>query len=276
MRIQYKTFTIRIDEKTRRLFKQKKEESGLSWNLFIYRLLNKKFGGSQGNRVYDPSGISVTLASQAGGLGAKTGLYAIKNNNKNYGKLDDRALESKEGLQKSEGSLLDMQQEKENRDTSYRRELAQQQSEESSGDLPELPHKDTQGEALQDLQSSSQGSGILRETLSEVQEIRRSVENENKSIHSNLRIRRLTPLEAERLMGLPDNWTKYGVEEMKHSKDKYTLEDFKQLGTSDINLNLPSQKVVQISDSQRYKMCGNGVVTNCVKEIIKRILCSNP
>lgn len=34
-------------------------------------------GGSQGNRVYDPAGTSVTLASQAGGLGAKTGLYAI-------------------------------------------------------------------------------------------------------------------------------------------------------------------------------------------------------
>ena len=34
-------------------------------------------GGSQGNRVYDPSGVSTTIASQAGGLGAKTGLYAI-------------------------------------------------------------------------------------------------------------------------------------------------------------------------------------------------------
>ncbi len=32
-------------------------------------------GGSQGNRVYDTNGTSVTLASQAGGLGAKTGLY---------------------------------------------------------------------------------------------------------------------------------------------------------------------------------------------------------
>lgn len=33
-------------------------------------------GGSQGNRVYHPNGTSVTLASQAGGQGAKTGLYA--------------------------------------------------------------------------------------------------------------------------------------------------------------------------------------------------------
>lgn len=35
-------------------------------------------GGSQGDCVYDPSGISTTIASQAGGLGAKTGLYAVK------------------------------------------------------------------------------------------------------------------------------------------------------------------------------------------------------
>ena len=34
-------------------------------------------GGSQGYRVYDPNGISTTLASEAGGLGAKTGLYAV-------------------------------------------------------------------------------------------------------------------------------------------------------------------------------------------------------
>ncbi len=34
-------------------------------------------GGSQGNRVYNPDGIAPTLASQSGGLGAKTGLYAF-------------------------------------------------------------------------------------------------------------------------------------------------------------------------------------------------------
>ncbi len=34
-------------------------------------------GGSQGNRVNDQKVISTTLASQAGGLGAKTGLYAV-------------------------------------------------------------------------------------------------------------------------------------------------------------------------------------------------------
>jgi DNA (cytosine-5)-methyltransferase 1 len=34
-------------------------------------------GGSQGCRVYDPVGVSVALASQSGGAGAKTGLYFV-------------------------------------------------------------------------------------------------------------------------------------------------------------------------------------------------------
>ena len=52
-------------------------------------------------------------------------------------------------------------------------------------------------------------------------------------------IRRLTPTECERLMGLPDGWTE------GHS------------------------------DSQRYKLCGNGVVVNVVEEIIKRLITLN-
>jgi DNA (cytosine-5)-methyltransferase 1 len=39
------------------------------------RNLEQIIGGGQGNRVYSTGGISVTLASQAGGRGAKTGLY---------------------------------------------------------------------------------------------------------------------------------------------------------------------------------------------------------
>lgn len=39
--------------------------------------LKRLIDGCQGYRVYDPSGVSVTLASEAGGLGAKTGLYLI-------------------------------------------------------------------------------------------------------------------------------------------------------------------------------------------------------
>lgn len=39
--------------------------------------LRQVVGGSQGNRVYDTDGVSSTIASQSGGLGPNTGLYAI-------------------------------------------------------------------------------------------------------------------------------------------------------------------------------------------------------
>ena len=58
-------------------------------------------------------------------------------------------------------------------------------------------------------------------------------------------IRRLTPIECERLQGFPDNWTKYGID--KNGEE------------------------VLISDSQRYKMCGNAVTTNVITEIGKRL-----
>lgn len=53
------------------------------------------------------------------------------------------------------------------------------------------------------------------------------------------RIRRLTPIECERLQGFPDNWTKYG-----------------QSG--------------EISDSQRYKMCGNAVTVDVVQAVAEK------
>ena len=65
------------------------------------------------------------------------------------------------------------------------------------------------------------------------------------------RIRRLTPVECERLMGLPDGWTEKGMMKSKIC-DGYFAEN--------------------ISDSQRYKLCGNGVVVNVVEEILKQII----
>ena len=54
------------------------------------------------------------------------------------------------------------------------------------------------------------------------------------------KIRRLTPIECERLQGFPDNWTKYGTNG-------------------------------EISDSQRYKMCGNAVTVNVVEAVANKI-----
>ncbi len=60
------------------------------------------------------------------------------------------------------------------------------------------------------------------------------------------KIRKLTPKECERLMSWPDNHTKYGI-------------------------NDKGEKV-EISDSQRYKMCGNGVVSKVVEQIIDNLI----
>lgn len=55
-------------------------------------------------------------------------------------------------------------------------------------------------------------------------------------VYDGMKIRRLTPTECERLMGLPDGWTE------------------------------------GVSDTQRYKLCGNGVVVNVVEQVVKKLI----
>jgi len=63
----------------------------------------------------------------------------------------------------------------------------------------------------------------------------------NSSLFNGSRIRRLTPIECERLQGFPDNWTAIG----------------KTMG--------------EISDTQRYKMCGNAVTVDVVAAVAHNI-----
>jgi DNA (cytosine-5)-methyltransferase 1 len=62
----------------------------------------------------------------------------------------------------------------------------------------------------------------------------------NQAVMESTKIRRLTPIECERLQGFPDDWTKEGAEGV-------------------------------ISDTQRYKMCGNAVTVDVVTAVAKRI-----
>lgn len=62
-----------------------------------------------------------------------------------------------------------------------------------------------------------------------------------KLLMEDWRIRKLTPLECERLQAFPDNWTQYGM------------------------------GGVQLSDTQRYKMAGNAVTTNVIQAVFERI-----
>lgn len=58
-------------------------------------------------------------------------------------------------------------------------------------------------------------------------------------------LRKLTPIECERLQGLPDEWTKFG---------------------------LYGGIVKEMSDSNRYKLCGNGVSVPIVESIGKKLI----
>ncbi len=59
-------------------------------------------------------------------------------------------------------------------------------------------------------------------------------------------IRRLTPIECERLQAFPDDWTEYGLAE-------------------DDNL-------IEISDTQRYKCLGNAVTTSVVEAVMTQLM----
>ena len=61
-------------------------------------------------------------------------------------------------------------------------------------------------------------------------------------VMSDRRVRKLTPVECERIQAFPDGWTSFG-------------HDGKP-----------------ISNSQRYKMCGNAVTTNVIRDVFKRIV----
>ena len=65
-------------------------------------------------------------------------------------------------------------------------------------------------------------------------------------VDADMKIRRLTPRECERLMSWPDDWTQWGMDE-KGSR-------------------------TEISDTQRYRMTGNGVVSNVVKWLIENVI----
>lgn len=63
--------------------------------------------------------------------------------------------------------------------------------------------------------------------------------------NSTYRIRRLTPIECERLQGFPDNHTEYGVYD---------------------------GEVKKMSNTQRYKQCGNAVTVDVVKAVAQQLI----
>ena len=146
---------------------------------------------SQGQRIYDASGISQCLAGNAGGQGGKTGLYAMQWR---------RTKKGREARKENQKKGIDY--------TSF-----------SKGHRELVPKP---GKPVGTITAQA----VAKDSL----------------LGNDTQIRRLTPIETERLQGFPDNWTSVGHEDQK------------------------------ISDTQRYKMMGNAVTTNVVTAIISRLV----
>ncbi len=150
--------------------------------------------GGQGNRIYSSEGVSTTIQGQAGGQGAKTGLYAVL--------------------------------------------------------TPDRENKRQNGRRFKE--DGEPSFTITVQDVHGVMEVAKAIDanypkgnspshrKQNRMIITEIRqrgsIRRLTPVECERLQGFPDGWT----------------EGF--------------------SDTQRYKMMGNAVTVNVVRAIAEVFL----
>jgi len=90
------------------------------------------------------------------------------------------------------------------------------------------------------------GFGVIEKTEKDKADSLTGFIEKTQVVNTQNRIRRLTPVECERLQGFPDNWTKYGVDEQNNK--------------------------IEISDTQRYKCLGNAVTTNVITVIIEKLI----
>ena len=146
-------------------------------------------------RIYHPDGLARSLRANSGGMGSKTGLYAVVND---HGKLKEKEISS-------------------NIDANY--------------------WKGMDNHAQRTFVMLTNKNSNTKQRIQDRKETWCLGTSGDFGIKDGMKIRRLTPLECERLQGFPDNWTKYGV---------------------DGNI---------LSDTQRYKMCGNAVTVPVVQYI---------
>lgn len=196
--------------------------------------LKEIIGGSQGYRVYDTTGTSVTLASQAGGMGAKTGLYLLNGTKEgNTYCLDANYSKGINRLDKGKRTLV---QTVLTPDRAEKRQNGRRMKEPGE-EMFTLTAQDRHGVMiLDDTKSERFGGGKMFDVCPTLRSSRygHKVIEEN-----NPRIRRLTPKECFRLQGFPDEYFDRAAE---------------------VN-----------SDSQLYKQAGNSVSVPVIYEIAKRL-----
>ncbi len=196
---------------------------------------------SEATRVYSPDGNARTIKN-GGGMGAKTGLYAVENNKIKrkggmYGQSTRWGLYDETGLSPTVTSAMG----------------------EGGGHVPMVEAKPktfrrrrTEDGKKQRKENMKQGNDTTpfgsKEVVAEESDIMPTLtagENVENNIMENTRIRRLTPVECSRLQGFPDTWTEKGNYD---------------------------GAVREVSDTQRYKVLGNAVSCPVVEAIGKRLL----
>lgn len=207
--------------------------------------LKQIIGGSQGYRVYDPAGVSVALVSQAGGVGAKTGLYFVNQPVFRSYEVSEscqtlKARDYKEPVmvvQKTHGATTTIKHDETGTLQAARLDkipcvlplLTPDRAEKRQNGrrckapgepMFTLTGQDRHGIAIQDIaETTSNGA--------------------KKKINEFFRIRRLTPKECWRLQGFPDE--------------------------------LFEKARVVNSDSQLYKQAGNAVTVNVAYEVARML-----
>ena len=195
------------------------------------KTLKQIVGGSQGMRVYDPNGLACTQAAEAGGLGAKTGLYAVpvltpdrekkRQNGRRFKENGEPMFtltaQDRHGVVVNEPNVAILRPKR----TEYGKAIRKDYE---AGKVDESRHNMTKLEPVFD--------GVSN-TITTVQKDNLLLDNQQ-----CMRIRKLTPKECWRLQGFPD----------------WAFERAKAAG---------------VSDSQLYKQAGNSVTVNVVYEIAK-------
>ena len=152
----------------------------------LYKIGHVGASDSQGNRVYSPEGKSSTLSANGGGLGAKTGLYKV-------GRDVGRRLNA-------EGHRED-----DNHDLAIQRRI-ELREDDKSGTLTSV-QKDNLVVSLTPRQQTNLRDVDDKAHCLTSTNYKGSQANGTTLVESNTRIRKLTPIECERLQGLPDNYT---------------------------------------------------------------------
>lgn len=199
-------------------------------NQGLYKVKQVNDKSKQSERIYDSEGLSRTLSSGGGGGYVKTGLYKINkvgnfSPTNHYGKNVYSAngispTLCSESVRKNGLNIM------------------------TSDDLPTFKKL----EDGRSITTTKDGDCFCLTTSQQIDKLKKRKSNfvieqvdyepEPETYEKgNYSIRRLTPVECERLQGFPDNWTQYGADGEK------------------------------ISDTQRYKCCGNAVTVNVIRDI---------